>query len=81
MMVKGRPVTGIKLRPWVAVVDDYCNFCGNTDETQIVEQTRDGRSVCSDCVVHLHICEICGSTRKCDEKPEDQRHYEEECFK
>lgn len=60
-------------------VDDYCNGCGTENEPLI--RTRDGYSYCPTCAVHEHICEICGSTRLCTQPPEQQMHFEEECFK
>lgn len=60
--------------------DDYCNVCGA--HGVFLLKARDGRSICSTCAVcPEHLCEICGSTRTCDTPPEQQLHYEEECFK
>lgn len=61
------------------VVDDYCNQCGADDVPLIV--LWDDTTTCEKCAVHLHVCEICGSTRDCTTPAEEQIHYEEECFK
>lgn len=64
------------------VVESYCNFCGS--EKHQVVTTNDGKKICLPCTSdpRLRFCEICGSTTDyLGQHPDNQKHYNELCFK
>ena len=61
-------------------MDDYCNFCG-VENKRFLMTTYDNKSICGKCADELGLCEICGSILKADAVPDNQPHYEEDCFK
>ena len=59
-----------------------CSNCQKITTNVDYVETRDGRMLCKRCAEDLNFCEICGSTLiSRDQNPDEQLHYEEECFK
>jgi len=44
-------------------------------------ETREGIRLCFECATRIGFCETCGSVRIGNQKPSQQKHYSEECFK
>jgi hypothetical protein len=60
----------------------YCNFCGRDDMSTVT--THDGKDICIGCTgdAKLRFCETCGSTTAYyGQHPDQQKHYDELCFK